>query len=255
MEFTDKIVIVTGAAGGIGDVTARRFAAEGAAVVVVDRDAVGAEKVAADIRDNGGRAQALAADLRIDSGIDAIAEWTIAEHGRIDVLANIAGLFPGEEGRLHESRRKQWDLTMDINLRAAAALSAQVLPHMMAVGRGVIVNTSSAQGRAGDRAWSSYGIAKAGIESLTRYTATQYGPDGIRCNCVAPGLTATPNALARLPMEKAAAIKRQTPLGRFGEPVEIAEAVLFLASARASFITGQVLAVDGGMLCHMPATE
>lgn len=255
MDFADTVVIVTGGAGGIGSVTAHRFAQEGAHVVVVDRDESGAESVASAIRDGGGSATALAADLRYDSAADAIAGYTVARHGRIDVLANIAGFFPGEEGRLHEAGRKSWDLTMDINLRASAALSAQVLPHMVAAGRGAIVNTSSTQGRAGDIAWASYGIAKAGVESLTRYTATEYGRDGIRCNCVAPGLTATANALALLPQEKAAAIRNHTPLGRFGQPVEIAEVVLFLASERASFITGQVLAVDGGMLCHMPATD
>lgn len=255
MEFSDRVIIVTGAAGGIGSVTARRFAEEDAIVVAVDRDAAGSERVAAEIRDRGGRAQAFAADLRFDRGAAAIAEWTIAEYQRVDVLANIAGFFPGDEGRLHDATRKQWDLTMDINLRASAALSGQVLPHMVAAGGGAIVNTSSAQGRAGDIAWASYGIAKAGVESLTRYTAAQYGLDRIRCNCVAPGLTATENALARLPEDKAAAIKGQTPLGRFGQPIEIAEVVLFLASERASFITGQVIAVDGGMLCHMPPTE
>jgi NAD(P)-dependent dehydrogenase (short-subunit alcohol dehydrogenase family) len=255
MEFSDKVVIVTGAAGGIGSVTARRFAEEGAAVVVVDRDEPGCERVAAEIRDKGGSADAFTADLRYDDGARAIVDWAILRHDRVDVLANIAGFFPGGEGRVDEGTRKQWDLTLDINLRASAALSAQVLPHMVARGGGAIVNTSSAQGRAGDVAWASYGIAKAGVESLTRYTATQYGRDGVRCNCVAPGLTATQNALARLPDDKAAAIKRQTPLGRFGEPVEIAEVVLFLASDRASFMTGQVLAVDGGMLCHMPPTD
>lgn len=255
MEFSDKVVIVTGAAGGIGAATARRFAEEGAIVVVVDRDEPGADAVVAEIAAKGGTALACVADLRRDEGATHVVEQTMQHYGRIDVLHNNAGFFPGDEGRLHESTRKQWDLTVDINLRASTALCAAVLTPMVAAGAGAIVNTSSAQGRAGDIAWASYGIAKAGVESLTRYVATQYGRDGIRCNCVAPGLTATANALARLPDDKAAAIEAQTPLGRLGRPEELAEAVLFLASDRASFITGQVLAVDGGMLCHMPPSE
>lgn len=252
MDFAGKAVIVTGGAGGIGSVTAERFAAEGAAVLVVDRDADGAEAVSAAIRQRGGKAFACAADLRDDDAAAHVADTANATLGGADVLANIAGFFPGDEPALHESTRKQWDLTMGVNLRGAAALCARVLPYMMGAGSGAIVNVSSTQARAADVAWASYGIAKAGVESLTRYVATQYGPRGVRCNCVAPGLTETGNAMARLPRRTAEAIRRQTPLGRLGHPAELAEAVLFLASDRASFITGQVLAVDGGMTCHMP---
>lgn len=251
-EFSGKVVVLTGAAGGIGSVTARRFAVAGAAVVLVDRDNEGTESVAASIRSEGGAATACVADLRRDEAAKSVVESAMSRHGRIDVLVNIAGSFPGAEGRVHEGTRKLWDLTMDVNLRASMELSAEVLVHMVAAGAGAIVNTSSAQGRAGDVRWASYGIAKAGVESLTRYTATQYGKHGVRCNCVAPGLVATANALARLPDDTTDAIRRQSPLGRLGEPGEIAEVVVFLASDRASFMTGQVIAVDGGMLCHMP---
>jgi NAD(P)-dependent dehydrogenase (short-subunit alcohol dehydrogenase family) len=252
VDFAGKAVIVSGGAGGIGSVTAERFAAEGAAVLVVDRDADGAEAVSAAIRQRGGKAFACAADLRYDDAVAHVADTAIATLGAADVLANIAGFFPGDEPALHESTRRQWDLTVGVNLRGAVALCARVLPHMMSAGSGAIVNVSSTQARAADVAWASYGIAKAGVESLTRYVATQYGPHGVRCNCVAPGLTETSNAMARLPRRTAEAIRQQTPLGRLGHPAELAEAVLFLASDRASFITGQVLAVDGGMTCHMP---
>jgi NAD(P)-dependent dehydrogenase (short-subunit alcohol dehydrogenase family) len=117
-----------------------------------------------------------------------------------------------------------------------------------------VVMTSSAQARAADVGWSSYGIAKAGVEALARYVATQYGPQGVRCNCVAPGVTATPRAMERFPEDRAAAVRANTPLRRFGRPDELAEAYLFLASERASFITGQVLPVDGGMMVHLPTT-
>ncbi|MTD12524.1 SDR family oxidoreductase [Nakamurella sp. YIM 132087] len=256
-DFAGRTVIVTGAAGGIGSVTAARFAASGAQVVLVDRSADGLADPAAAIAAGSDRPDAVhvvAADLRADGAAGAVVEATLAATGRIDVLVNIAGFFPGGEGRLHEAGRKSWDLTLDVNLRASADLVAAVVPVMIDAGGGAIVNTSSAQGRAGDIAWTSYGVAKAGVESLTRYVATQYGGDGIRCNAVAPGLIATAGALGRLPADKPAAIERQTPLGRLGRPEEIAEVVLFLASDRASYLTGQVIAVDGGMLCHMPPT-
>jgi NAD(P)-dependent dehydrogenase (short-subunit alcohol dehydrogenase family) len=112
--------------------------------------------------------------------------------------------------------------------------------------------TSSTQARAADVGWSSYGIAKAGVEALTRYVATQYGPDGVRCNCVAPGVTETPRAMARFPEDRAAAVRANTPLRRFGRPEELAEAYVWLASTRSSFVTGQVLPVDGGMMVHLP---
>jgi NAD(P)-dependent dehydrogenase (short-subunit alcohol dehydrogenase family) len=116
-----------------------------------------------------------------------------------------------------------------------------------------VVNTSSTQARAADVGWASYGIAKAGVESFTRYVATQYGPQNVRCNCVAPGITATPRALERFPEDRAAAVRANTPLRRFGQPEEMGEVYLFLASERSSFITGQVIAVDGGITVHLPA--
>jgi NAD(P)-dependent dehydrogenase (short-subunit alcohol dehydrogenase family) len=248
-EFAGRTVIVTGAGGGIGGVTAELFAAAGATVVLVDRSADAVQAAADRI---GGGARAVVADLRSSEAVDEIVRAAVSVTGRIDVLANVAGVFPGTEGPLHEMARKTWDLTLDVNLRGSAALAAAVLPTMMAARSGAIVNVSSAQGRAGDIAWTSYGVAKAGVESLTRYIATQYGPHGIRCNAVAPGLTATEGALSRLPADKQVAIEAQTPHGRLGQPAEIAEVILFLASDRASFLTGQTVAVDGGMLCHMP---
>jgi NAD(P)-dependent dehydrogenase (short-subunit alcohol dehydrogenase family) len=250
-EFAGRGVIVTGAGGGIGSVTAELFAAAGAAVTLVDRSAGPLDEVAERITAAGGVARTVAVDLRSPDAAAAVLAAASAA-GSVDALANIAGVFPGAEGPIHEMAWKSWDLTLDVNLRGSAALCAAVVPAMMAAGSGAIVNVSSAQGRAGDIAWTSYGVAKAGVESLTRYVATQYGPHGIRCNAVAPGLTATEGALSRLPADKQVAIEAQTPLGRLGRPSEIAEVIAFLASDRASFLTGQVIAVDGGMLCHMP---
>lgn len=251
-DLAGRIAVVTGAAGGIGSVTAETLAAAGASVLLIDRHAEALTPVVELIEAAGGTAVAHAVDLRDEEATRAAVSAAQQRWGRVDVLANIAGLFPANEGPLHESVRKTWDLSLEVNLRAAAVLSAAVLPLMMQAGSGSIVNVSSAQGRAGDIAWSSYGVAKAGVESLTRYTATQYGGAGIRCNCVAPGMIATPGALGLMPPEKVAAIRAQTPLARLGRPDEIAEVVLFLASDRSSFLTGQVIAVDGGMLCHMP---
>ncbi|MCU1656205.1 MAG: hypothetical protein JWO57_861 [Pseudonocardiales bacterium] len=248
-EFADKVVVITGAGGGIGSATARRFAAEGAVLVLVDREV---EPLTALAQDIGGHPHPL--DLRNESAIDAFIDRVVADHGRIDVLINIAGVFVGTEGRVEDSSRKTWDLSLDVNLRATSHLTARALPHLVGSGSGAVVMTSSAQARAADVGWSSYGIAKAGVEALARYVATQYGPQGVRCNCVAPGVTATPRAMERFPEDRAAAVRANTPLRRFGRPDELAEAYLFLASERASFITGQVLPVDGGMMVHLPTT-
>jgi NAD(P)-dependent dehydrogenase (short-subunit alcohol dehydrogenase family) len=248
-DFAGKVVIITGAAGGIGGATARRFAPDGAVLALVDRD----QEPLAEVADELG-GHAYATDLRDDDAIDEMVKAVVAEHGRIDVLLNIAGIFVGAEGLVEETPRKLWDLSLDVNLRSTHHLVARVVPHMVAAGSGAIVNTSSTQARAADVGWASYGIAKAGVESLTRYVATQYGPRGIRCNCVAPGVTATPRAMERFPEERAHAIEVNTPLRRFGQPEELADAYYFLASDRSSFITGQVLAVDGGMTVHLPTT-
>lgn len=243
-EFRNKVVVVTGAGGGIGGATARRFARAGATTVLIDRD--DAAPLAAEI---GGTAHRL--DLRDEGAVDALVEGIVTAHGRIDSLVNIAGVFIGREGPVEDSDRKGWDLSMDVNLRATGHLTARALPHLVETG-GTVVMTSSTQARAADVGWASYGVAKAGVEALTRYVATQYGPRGVRCNCVAPGVTATPNALERFPADRAAAVRANTPLRRFGRPEELAEAYLFLAGERSSFITGQVLPVDGGMMVHLP---
>ncbi|MGH3492677.1 MAG: SDR family NAD(P)-dependent oxidoreductase [Sciscionella sp.] len=248
-EFESKVVVITGAGGGIGCATARRFAEEGAVTVLADRDLDPLTALAQEI---DGHAHPL--DLRDEAAIDRFVEQVMAEHGRLDALIHIAGVFVGSEGTVAESSRRTWDLSLDVNLRATSHLTARALPHLVGSGSGAVVMTSSTQARAADVGWSSYGIAKAGVEALTRYVATQYGPHGVRCNCVAPGVTATPHAMERFPQDRAASVRANTPLRRFGRPEELAEAYLFLASERASFITGQVLPVDGGMMVHLPTT-
>lgn len=247
-EFADKVVVITGAGGGIGSATARLFAAEGAVAVLVDRDVAPLTSQAEEI---GGYPYPL--DLRDEAAIDAFVEQVVAERGRLDAVINIAGVFVSSEGRVEDSSRKSWNLSLDVNLRATTHLTARALPHLIAGGGGAVVNTSSTQARAADVGWASYGIAKAGVESFTRYVATQYGPQNVRCNCVAPGITATPRALERFPEDRAAAVRANTPLRRFGQPEEMGEVYLFLASERSSFITGQVIAVDGGITVHLPA--
>lgn len=247
-EFEDKVVIITGAAGGIGSATARRFAHAGAVTLLVDRDHDSLAALAAEID-----GEPYDVDLRDERAIDTFVEDAVARHGRLDALINIAGVFIGSEGEVDQSNRKTWDLTLDVNLRATTHLTARALPQLVA-DQGAVVTTSSTQARAADIGWASYGIAKAGVEAFTRYVATQYGPRGVRCNCVAPGVTATPHAMERFPEDRARSVRANTPLRRFGRPEELAEAYLFLASERASFITGQVLPVDGGMMVHLPTT-
>lgn len=246
-ELEGRVVLITGAAGGIGSATARLIAAAGARTVLVDRDAGPLDELASEIGGDG-----RAVDLRDEEAIDRLVGAVAVEHGRIDALVNIAGVFVGTEGKVEESSRRTWDLSLDVNLRATSHLTARALPHLVAAGGGAVVTTSSTQARAADMAWASYGVAKAGVEAFTRYVATQYGPQGVRCNCIAPGVTATPRALDRFPEDRAAAVRANTPLRRFGRPEELAHVYLFLTSDRSSFITGQVVPVDGGMTVHLP---
>jgi NAD(P)-dependent dehydrogenase (short-subunit alcohol dehydrogenase family) len=245
-EFRGSVVAITGAGGGIGSATARAFAREGATTVLVDRDHGPLHDVAAEIDGDPH-----VVDLRDERAIDRLVSAIESSHGRLDALVNIAGVFVAGEGRVDAGSRESWDLSMDVNLWASHHLTSRALP-MLVESSGAIVMTSSTQARAADVAWASYGIAKAGVEALTRYVATQYGPQGVRCNCVSPGVTATERALARFPEDRATAVRDNTPLRRFGRPDELAEVYLFLASERSSFITGQVIPVDGGLTVHLP---
>lgn len=239
----DKVVIVTGAAQGIGEAIARRLNEEGAAVVVADRNVPGAERVAAQIGEAGGRALAVALDVASREQWAAATARVLEAFGRIDGLANNAGLT--RDRSLLKMSDEDWQVVLDVNLRGVWLGCQAVIPHMIGHG-GAIVNLSS-ESRWGAFGQSNYAAAKAGLVGLTRTVAFEHARHGIRANAVAPGATATPMVEA-VPEEVRQGWLSNIPLRREAHPAEIAAPVAFLLSDEASYITGQVLGINGGSI-------
>ncbi|MYS19673.1 NAD(P)-dependent dehydrogenase, short-chain alcohol dehydrogenase family [Streptomyces sp. DvalAA-14] len=246
-RFDTYGVVVTGSARGIGEATARRFAAEGAAVLIADINGEGAEKTAAAIRADGGRAEAYVCDVADRGSVDAAIAHAAAAFDGLDVLVNNAYSCSWHHQDFSDESDEEWRLDLDISLTGAMRCSRAALPYLAAAPsrRGAIVNIGSVNGLAyfGNHAYSA---AKAGLVSLTRTLAVHAAPTGVRVNLVAPGTIRTPSWDGReAVLEQVASAY---PLGRVGEPSDIAAAVTFLASVDASWITGVTLPVEGGIL-------
>jgi NAD(P)-dependent dehydrogenase (short-subunit alcohol dehydrogenase family) len=252
----DRVAVVTGAARGIGRASARALAVAGARVVVADLDRDGAESVAKEIRDADGEAFAVCVDVSEEETIAAMIEDTLERFGGLDILHNNAAASDmatgSRDGALVDLEVEVWDRAMAVNLRGPMLGCKHAIPVMLRRGRGSIIQTSSASGLCGDLARAAYSASKAGLDSLTRSVATQYGKQGIRCNSIAPGVVETPALAANVPPEALAAYLGSSLTPRLGKPEDIAAAVVFLASDDAAYITGQVLSVDGGLLAHHP---
>ncbi|MEW1644131.1 SDR family oxidoreductase [Streptomyces sp. NPDC091219] len=240
MELSDKVALVTGSTGGIGAETARLMATAGAEVIVSGRNAERGAATVTSIKETGGRARFIAADLTDPAALRRLAE----EAGPVDILVNNAAIFPGaptvdqDPGTLDE--------TLAANIRAPYLLTAALVPAMIARGSGSIVNVSTMAARIGLPGLSVYSASKAALESLTRTWAAEFSPAGVRVNTVAPGPTRTDMVLATMGEENAEQFAKTTVLGRLASPREIAEVILFLASDRASYLTGATLAADAG---------
>lgn len=245
MRLQDKVAIVTGGGQGIGRTTALTFAREGAKVAVVDINQAAAEAVAAEIVAAGGQAQAfhmnVAKSDSVDPTVKAIAEWG----GRIDILVNNAGIT--RDARLQKMTEEQWDAVIAVNLKGVWLCGRAVAPIMTAQGGGSIINASSIVAFNGNFGQSNYVATKAGVIGMAKTWARELGPYGIRVNAVAPGFTQT-EMIETVPEKVLDAVKERTPLRRLAKPEDIANAYLFLASDESSFVTGQVIAVDGGLL-------
>lgn len=249
-RFTERVALITGAAGGIGAATAQRLAAEGATIVALDRDLDAAQHVADAIAAGGTAASAVAADVSQKADVDRAVAETIERHGRIDVLVNNAGIT--RDDLLFRMTEDDWDAVIDVNLKSVFLCSQAVQKHMVPAKTGAIVSLSSRSAR-GNRGQANYAAAKAGIKGLTATMGLELGPFGIRVNAVAPGYIATDmtRATARRqgldPEELERTTSERTPLRRVGQPEDVASVVAFLASDDARHVTGQTIAIDGGL--------
>jgi meso-butanediol dehydrogenase / (S,S)-butanediol dehydrogenase / diacetyl reductase len=246
MRLLGKVAIVTGAGSGIGRETARLFAAEGATVVVADRDGGAAERVAAEI---GGKARAATVDVAQEAAVRALIEAAAAQHGRLDILVNNAGY--GFAGTVVDTSEQDWDALMAVNVKGVFFGCKYAVPIMERQGGGVIVNTASAAAYIGITDRAAYVASKGAVAALTRAMALDHVAANIRVNCVAPGTIESPyftEILAKSPnaAELRRGLQARQPMERLGQPVEIARAILFLASDDASFCTGTTLFADGG---------
>ena len=247
MRFQKRVVVITGAGSGIGRVMAKRFAAEGAAVAVIDWKGETAEEVAAEIGKDGGRAHAVSADVSSGADVDAMTSEVTSKLGPVDVLVNNAAIADGDD--VLKIDEPTWERDVSVVLKSVFLCSKAVLPSMIERRGGAIVNITSVNGLSalGNEAYSA---AKAGVINLTQGIAVRYGHHGIRCNAIAPGTIRTPIWQERIDRDPVVfqRLVKWYPLGRVGEPEDIANAAMFLASDEAGWITGTVLTVDGGLL-------
>jgi NAD(P)-dependent dehydrogenase (short-subunit alcohol dehydrogenase family) len=254
-----KVVIITGAASGMGRAAALLCAQRGAAVVAADLNADGVKAVAAEIESSGGAALAQAADLTVEDDVNQLVAAAVTRFGVVDALHNNAyAVHPGAAGDLLSTSLEAWDWTIRTCLTSQFLCARAVLPHMLSNGSGSIINVSSGNGFAGSPAGAAYGAAKAGTVVLTKYIATQYGKRGIRCNTIVPGWTigtgwtgadADFTDSQRGLFGKALEDVAMTDLAR---PEDIAPVVAFLASDDARYVQAATIDVNGGLLAHMP---
>lgn len=242
-RFADKVAVVTGAASGIGEAVMIHLAEEGATVVALDRDAARLETAVASVP--GNRAVAKTCDVADQASVDNVINGVASEFGRIDVLINNAGIGPPVRGRLHEIKPGDWDKVIAVNVKGVYLLLRAVIPHMLAQGKGSIVNMASVGSFRATPMSSSYITSKGAVLMMTRSAAIDYAADNIRVNAVCPGTTRT-DILANTTEEQMEFLVSRSPQKRLGEPEEVAALVAFLASDEAPHINGSAYIIDGG---------
>lgn len=250
--FAGKVALVTGAASGIGRATALAFAARGAKVVVSDIDSGGGEGTVRQIEEAGGDAVFVKADVSQAADVAAMIDTAIETYGRLDVAYNNAGII-GAMGMTADSTEANWDHVIDVNLKSVYLCMKAEIPHMLAVGGGAIVNCASIAGLVGYPMLPAYAASKHGVIGLTKTAALEYATSGIRINAVCPGAVDTPIAQHSGGSPAAMSdemIRQIEPIGRIGQPEEIAAAVVWLCSPEASFVIGEAMAVDGGWVAR-----
>ena len=244
MRLKGKVVIITGAGSGIGRATAQLFAREGARVVVADLEEEAGRETQRVITAGGGEAIAVKTDVSRADQVEILVQKTVAEFGTLDILHNNAGVSGGKNF-VAETTEKYWDLVISVNLKGVFLCSKYAIREMLKKGGGVIINTASTFGLVGLPGNAAYSASKGGVIQLTKSMALEYAPNHIRVNCVCAGWVDTPfnqdldDKITRWAL-------KETPLGRWCQPEEVARAVLYLASEESSFVTGTTLTIDGG---------
>lgn len=255
MRLAGKRALVTGGASGIGAATAERFAAEGATVAIADLNGAGAESHAAAIRAQGGTAISLVADVGDDASVAAMTDHAWEALGGVDILVNNAAI--PTIGTVETLAADEWDRVIDLDLSSIYRASRAIWPRFVEAGGGTILNTASVAGVIGMAGQHGYSAAKAGVVMLTKCMALDGAADGIRANCVCPGFVETPMVNEYFDAQDDPAASREAvntahPLGRMGQPDEIASAFLYLASDEARWVTGTALVIDGGLTAGLP---
>ncbi|MGF6604058.1 cyclopentanol dehydrogenase [Paraburkholderia sp. GAS448] len=239
-----KVAVVTGAGSGIGEGIATVFAREGAKVVVVDVDPVGGERCTAAIKAAGGEAEFVKTDVRVESEVQALLERAVARFGGLDVLVNNAGVGIGKTAE--QTSEDEWDRIININAKGTFLATKHSIGHLRKRGGGSIINIGSLFGLRGGPSFAAYHASKGAIRQFTKSTALAHAGEGIRVNAVHPGIIRTPASMQNAEAQKFAAASLG-PIGRWGEPEEIAYGCVYLASDESKFVTGIDLAIDGGL--------
>lgn len=245
MRLQDKVAIITGGGRGIGKETAKLFAHEGAKVAIFDISTEDAQKTCLEIGSEEKETLCLTGDITNRNQLKDAVDTTVEKFGKIDILINNAGII--KDAMVHKMTEEQWDRVIDVDLKGAFNCIQAVIGPMIERGSGCIINTSSVSGIYGNIGQTNYSAAKSGLIGLTRTLAKELGRKGIRVNAVAPGFIITPMT-ASLPPKVMDIVKERTPLRMFGEPIDVANAYLYLSSDEARYVNGCVLFVDGGLV-------